>query len=192
MHVANTQYDVVRFVAKKKYNMRLTHADEDDWDLQWIDTNMTPDKLSHMQPYQKINHYPGMYGLARKNHLGRNLMKMKRILPHEYRFFPQTWLLPSEYNDFKAQFNKKKAKTFILKPEASSQGNGIFLTRNIEDVDPNEHLVAQRYMARPLLIEGLKFDLRIYVLVFGVDPLRIYMFNEGARLYRVWLAFRNV
>lgn len=88
MHVANTQYDVVRYVGKKKYKMRLTHADEDDWDLQWIDTNMTPDKLAKMRPYQKINHYPGMYGLARKNHLGRNLMKMRRIFPSKYKFFP--------------------------------------------------------------------------------------------------------
>ncbi len=105
MHVGNTQYDVVRFVGKKKYNMRLTHVDEEEWDIMWIDTNMTPDKLSKMKPYQKINHYPGMYGLARKNHLGRNLMKMKKLLPYEYRFFPQTWLLPSEYADFKGQFN---------------------------------------------------------------------------------------
>lgn len=51
MHVGNTQYDVVRYVGKKKYNMRLTHLDEEDWDLQWIDTNMTPDKLSKMKPY---------------------------------------------------------------------------------------------------------------------------------------------
>lgn len=58
-----------------------------------------------------------MYNLARKNYLGRNLMKMQRKFPKEYKFFPPTWLLPSEYNDFKNQFNKKKAKTFIIKPE---------------------------------------------------------------------------
>ncbi len=62
-----------------------------------------------------------MYALARKNHLARNLGKMSKQFPEEYKFFPQTYLLPSEYSDFRALFKDKKKtnKTFIVKPEAS-------------------------------------------------------------------------
>lgn len=46
-----------------------------------------------------------------------------------------------------------------------------------------DRCVVQRYMHKPYLIDGLKFDLRIYVLVAGIDPLRIFVYEEGlARL----------
>lgn len=61
------------------------------------------------------------------------------------------------------------------------QGRGIYLTRRFEDIkiEPGETFIAQRYMSKPYLIDGLKFDLRIYVLVFGVQPIRIFMYKEG-------------
>lgn len=42
-----------------------------------------------------------------------------------------------------------------------------------------EHMVVQRYMHKPYLIDGFKFDLRIYVLINGVSPLRVYVYEDG-------------
>jgi tubulin polyglutamylase TTLL6/13 len=87
--------------------------------------------------------------------------------------------LPSQSKLFKEQFNERKAKTFIIKPENCCQGRGIFLTRNYDWIVPNEHYVCQRYLHKPYLIDGLKFDLRIYVLITSVTPLRIWIYEEG-------------
>jgi len=47
-----------------------------------------------MKPYQKINHFPAMYLIARKTFLGKNLKKLYKLFPEEYDFFPKTWILP--------------------------------------------------------------------------------------------------
>ena len=60
-----------------------------------------------------------------------------------------------------------------------SQGKGIFLTRTWEDINPHDHVVAQAYITNPYLIDNLKFDLRIYVLLYGISPMKVYVFEDG-------------
>lgn len=96
-----------------------------------------------------------MFNLARKNLMGRYLMKMRKKFSEDYSFFPMTWMLPVEYHELKSYFQTKpkgKARTFIVKPEALSQGKGIFLTRKLQEIDQTAHCVVQRYMHRPYLI----------------------------------------
>lgn len=72
-----------------------------------------------------------------------------------------------------------KNKTFIIKPDQGSQGRGIWLTKNLKEVKINERMICQVYLNKPLLIDGFKFDLRVYALVTSTDPLRIFVYNEG-------------
>lgn len=39
--------------------------------------------------------------------------------------------------------------------------------------------IVQSYVTNPLLVDGLKFDLRIYALVVCVNPLRVLVYREG-------------
>jgi len=39
--------------------------------------------------------------------------------------------------------------------------------------------IISEYIANPHLINGFKYDLRLYVLVSSYDPLRIYLYEEG-------------
>lgn len=71
--------------------------------------------------------------------------------------------------------SKSKMETFIVKPSAGAMGRGIFLAQTEKEVDLAEITtsVAQTYVQRPLLIEGYKFDMRLYVLILSVDPLKV-------------------
>jgi tubulin polyglutamylase TTLL6/13 len=133
-----------------------------------------------MQTYQKINHFPGMNQLTRKASLARSIGRLRAYFPQVYAFFPRTWTLPAELSDFRNYIAKSGGKkTFIVKPDASCQGKGIYLTRTSENVDPQEPQIAQRYLCRPLLLGRYKFDLRVYALVLSCDPLRVLMYNDG-------------
>lgn len=209
VNVSSSRYFVIRFVAKHLFNYRLSFKqledtaspsannydhqaspptntqaskEAEDYDIYWTDNGVQPERIAKLKPYQKTNHFPGMFQLSRKNHLARNLIKMAKKFPKEYKFFPRTYLLPAEYGEFKTSFankNLNQRPVYIVKPEASCQGKGIFLVNDSDGVKEQDHYVVQQYIKKPLLIDGLKFDCRLYVLVLSVDPLRIYLYKEG-------------
>jgi tubulin polyglutamylase TTLL6/13 len=68
-------------------------------------------------------------------------MRMKKLFPEDYNFFPKTWILPNEAHDLTSYYwqnntgNKKKINlTFIVKPDNLCQGKGIFLSKSIDHI----------------------------------------------------------
>lgn len=43
----------------------------------------------------------------------------------------------------------------------------------------SEQHVISKYISNPLLLNSYKFDIRLYVLVTSIDPLKVYIYNEG-------------
>ncbi|KAL8590371.1 hypothetical protein ACOMHN_011585 [Nucella lapillus] len=181
-NLSGTRYDVVRQMAEK---VGYTIAKEDDPNsyLIWNDCFVSTDRVSELKPYQRLNHFPGMGEISRKDCLARNILKMQKSFPEEYNFIPRTWILPADYgllqNHAKDMRAKKKFKTYIVKPANGAQGHGISLYRNAEKIPPSEHFIVQEYVDKPLLLDGYKFDLRVYVLITSCDPLRLFLFNDG-------------
>ena len=70
---------------------------------------------------------------------------------------------------------------FITKPYAARGGTGIQLWRGeqLKHVEFVFRQVVQEYIDRPLLLRGLKFDFRLYVVVTSVRPLRAYIYKDG-------------
>jgi tubulin polyglutamylase TTLL5 len=65
----------------------------------------------------------------------------------------------------------------------ASRGRGISVVKDISGVQYGAEMVIQKYVERPLLLDGFKFDLRTYVLVTSFSPLEAHLYTEGfARL----------
>ncbi|KAG7487764.1 hypothetical protein MATL_G00026920 [Megalops atlanticus] len=181
-NVAGTKYEIVRIVISEMAFMKTRDEDETA-NLIWNDSAVQHEKIAELRNYQRINHFPGMGEICRKDCLARNMAKMIKNQPQEYSFIPKTWIFPAEYTQFqnyvKELRRKRKQKTFIVKPANGAMGHGISLIRNCEKLPAQDHFIVQEYLDKPFLMEGYKFDLRIYILVTSCDPLRIFLYNDG-------------
>ena len=98
-----------------------------------------------------------------------------------FAFMPETFNYPAEARQLKLKIKKyNNTALWICKPPRGSQGNGIILAKTIKEIPERiSNTIVQRYITNPLLIKGLKFDLRIYVLLTSVDPIKLYIYEDG-------------
>ncbi|CUG68096.1 tubulin-tyrosine ligase, putative [Bodo saltans] len=161
---------------------------EDDgpasWSIRWC-KRVEFEEYKTLHPLQKVNHFPGNWGIGRKDNLHRHLMKAaQRYGSHVYNFHPGAWLLPQEKDalardmaaaDCPPQGMHKNV--YIIKQVASACGRRMRLLCNGKP--PKGKWLVQRYIHDPLLVHGYKFDLRLYVVVTSYVPLRVYLYDEG-------------
>ncbi|XP_055610759.1 tubulin polyglutamylase TTLL13-like isoform X1 [Uranotaenia lowii] len=175
--ILNSRYDIIPRICRR-LGYKLV-GESELWNVCWTDSLVGVDFCRDMRRFQKVNHFPGMFEICRKDLLARNLNRMLKLFPTEYAIFPKTWIFPADLGEAIAYSRLHRSKTYILKPDQGSQGRGIFITKNLKDVNPRDRLICQVYIHRPLLIDGYKFDLRVYTLVTSTDPLRVFVYKEG-------------
>lgn len=134
-----------------------------------------------IREHQKLNHFPGSFQIGRKDRLWRNLLKMQtRCGKKEFNFFPQSFILPQDIKLLRKAWEEGASQQkWIVKPPASARGIGIQVIHKWSQLPKKRPLLVQRYLHKPYLIGGRKFDLRIYVYVTCYDPLRVYLFKDG-------------
>eukprot|EP00798_Chlamydomonas_sp_ICE-L_P019090 gene19090-25691_t len=92
--------------------------------------------------------------------MAKNLQKMHKVFPEQYDFFPRTFVLPTDMNEFMTDGGKEEK-----------------IQKMLSETDAN--MVAQHYMHKPHLVHGYKYDMRIYTVVLSCDPLRVFIYKEG-------------
>jgi tubulin polyglutamylase TTLL5 len=159
-------------------------GDKDNWDTCWYTGMPDPNVFEQLDTAKTVNHIPGNNGLTIKNYLYNTLSSQKARLvnaAHQSRmdYFPHVYAMPEDYHDLQQCAVENPGKKWILKPKNSSRGRGIEIVSDIADIPMDEKWMVQEYIGNPHTMNERKYVLRLYVLVTSVDPLRVYLHDEG-------------
>ena len=143
---------------------------------------------------QHYNHFPYTFALGRKDYMYKHYKLFHNKFKNDFNYVPETFILPEDSNDFLEKYktiipNLSFCKTkFIVKPVGLSRGRGIKILSNKSEfkhllkISQSKHglnYLISRYISKPHLINNKKYDLRVYVLISSLFPLKIYMYKEG-------------
>ena len=103
--------------------------------------------------------------------------------PAQFEVVPPSWELPLEKEQWQQYAEATPNATFISKPQRGCGGEGICLFNQLFQIPAHlrNDIVVQRYIADPLVVDSKKFDLRVYVVVIGIneDNMQAFVADEG-------------
>lgn len=144
-----------------------------DWDLLWAHDypyRALYPKLHNLKSHQKVNHLPGCGFITNKVDLATT----------DSKFIPKAFRLPEDRNKFQSYVELHPKKMFVQKHNQHRHIN----IKNVSEINYNDNdTFLQEYIDNPLLVDGHKFDIGVYVIITSIDPLRIYIY-KGDILFR--------
>jgi hypothetical protein len=105
-----------------------------EWTILWSSSSIETSIITKLLKYQKINHFPRSRELTRKDLLYMNIAKLKSNNNKGFDFLPQSFIFPKESKFLEEEMAKDSKMIWIVKPVSSSQGRGIFLTTDFQQV----------------------------------------------------------
>ena len=130
--------------------------------------------------FQKIFSYTNFKVIAHKDLTYKNYFNMRKKFPKDYDYMPETYEFPQEKKLIEKKFSNyvvDENNLWLIKPKTGSLGEGIYIFQNLTST-PDVYLLS-KYISNPHLIHKLKYDFRVYILVTGLVPLKLYLYKEG-------------
>uniref|UniRef100_A0A1A9WDN5 Tubulin polyglutamylase TTLL4 n=1 Tax=Glossina brevipalpis TaxID=37001 RepID=A0A1A9WDN5_9MUSC len=152
-----------------------------DWMAIW-EKHMKSPGFRTIRSHQKYNHMPGSFRIGRKDTMWRSIQhNVKKYGSREFGFMQKSYIMPDDLETLRQAWPKNASRLtkWIVKPPASARGTGIRIVNKWSQFPKDRPLVVQKYIERPLLINDNKFDMRIYVVLTSINPLRIYLYKDG-------------
>lgn len=152
--------------------------------LIWIDGIITMDDAENMLPFQRANKIPCMDFLCYKSTLFCEVNQQRKRFPNIFDFYPFSYLLPNDFPEFQKRHQlicsrTSQSPTWVVKPKNGCCGRGIKLIRSTHEAEEiTDNSVAQLYID-PYLLDGYKFDFRLFILITSLEPLGLFIYKEG-------------
>lgn len=146
--------------------------------------------LKNVSRGQMLFYMPGTATISQKVVTAYALRAGLAFYPDIFKYiYPETFVYPVEADILKRRMDSNPEHSWIVKPNKGSEGRGIVLTKSFLQIkkqhekryrkDNKKSYVVQRYIDNPMTTRSKKFDLRLYVALTSLDPLRVYVCREG-------------